>query len=413
VKITDERFRHPLHAGAMKKDLNDERSARLLVLCARPHPGPGALSEARRLLGQGVVWGLLLPRAEEEGVLPLLYWNLRDLPEAAPPEVLERLKRGYLISLLRNSQLSKQLEPFLGEVKASGLPVVLTKGPRLALSAYPDPALRPFWDVDFVVPPRAWPEVAGILARLRFEEARAGDAVPQPSSAGFDGTYSPYFRKGDLVLEFHFNTFGLHFPGCSLQAGVWRPPRRPMPFRGTEALVFTPEAELSYLCLHAQQHSYERLIWLVDIAEMASRRDLDWDEVGAICADLKIHAPVFHGLCLAEALWPGTVPGDAVTRLRPGPLARRALRFFWPAADVVRRRTPFAWPYDMPTLFSLWERRAPGLAVRTVRDILFPPRPWLAAARKRPERSARLYVQYARRISHPFGLAARRLVRMR
>ena len=186
-----------------------------------------------------------------------------------------------------------------------------------------------------------------------------------------------------------------------------------MPFRGAEALVFPPEAELCYLCLHAQQHSYQRLIWLVDIAEMASRRDLDWDKVGEICAGLKVHAPVFQGLCLADALWPDTVPRAVLSRLSPGPLTRRALRFFWPAADVARRRTPFAWPYYMPTLFSLWERRAPGLAARTVHDIFFPPGPWLAGARKRPERSARLYFQYARRISRPFGLAARRLVKMR
>jgi len=395
----------------MNKDPIDPRAARLLVLCARPQPGPEALAEARILLGQGIVWGPLLRRAEEEGVLPLLYWNLREKPGAAPPDVLEQLKLGYLRGLLRNSRLSKQLEPFLREMKASALGAVLTKGPRLAFSVYPDPALRPFWDVDFVVPRPAWPEIAAVLARLGFEEARAGEAAPLPAAAGVDWTYSPYFRKGDLVLEFHFNIFGLHFPVVAERAGL--PAPRPMAFHGTEALVFTPEAELSYLCLHAQQHSYERLIWLVDIAELASRRDLDWDKVGAVCTGLKVHAPVFHGLCLANALWPGTVPLGALSRLRPGPSARRALRFFWPAADVVRRRPPYAWPYYMPTLFSLWERRAPGLAVRTVRDILFPPGPWLAGARKRPERSARLYVQYARRIGRPFGLAARRLVRIR
>jgi hypothetical protein len=397
----------------MEKDPIDEGATRLLVLCARPRSGPEALAEARRLLGQAIGWDRLLRRAEEEGVLPLLYWNLRGFPEAVPPDVLGRLKRAFLSSLARNSQLLKQLEPFLAEANASGLPLVLTKGPRLALSVYPDPALRPFWDVDVVVPPRAWPEVVRVLARLGFEEAGTSEAAPPSAAAGLDWRYSPYFRKGDLVLEFHFNTFGLHFPDCSLRAGVWRPPTRPMRFGGAEALAFSHEAELSYLCLHAQQHSYERLIWLVDIAELASRRELDWDAVGRVCAGLRIHAPVFHGLSLAEAIWPGAVPGEALSGLGPGPLARRALAFFWPAADVVRRRAPWSWPYYMPTLFSLWERRDFGLAARTVPAILFPPRPWLAAARKRPARSARLYLQYARRIWRPFGLAARRLVGIR
>jgi len=391
--------------------MRDERAARFLVLCARTRPGPGTLSEARRLLAPGVDWDRLLERAEEEGVLPLLYWNLRGLPEAVPPAVLDRLKRGYLLGLARNSQLGRQLEPFLSAIQASGLPLVLTKGPRLALSLYPDPALRPFWDVDFFVPPRVWPEVLGSLTRLGFKEARAEEAGPPASDAGLDWTYSPYFRKDDLVLEFHFNPFGLPFPAGA--EGAMLPARRPMPFGGSEVMVYDPAAELCYLCVHAQQHSYGRLIWLVDIAEMASACVLDWETVGRLCAGLAIHAPVFHGLSLAESLWPGTVPVEALSDLRPGPSARRALRFFWPAEDVVRRRSPRAWPYDMPTLFTLWERRDFGLAVRTVREILFPPRAWLAAARKRPAGSARLYRQYAQRICRPFGLAARRLMRIR
>ncbi len=397
----------------MRYDPINEGAARLLALCSRPQPGPEVLAEARLLLGPSLVWGSLLETAEEEGVLPLLYWNLRRLPEAVPAAVLDRLKRGYFLSLARNSQLSRQLEPLLNEAKASGLPLVLTKGPRLALSVYPDPALRPFWDVDFDVRPRVWPQVAATLARLGFEEARAEDAGAGAAAAGPDRTSSPYFRKGALVLEFHFNAFGLHFPDCSRQAGGWRPAPRPMAFGGTEALVYGPEAELCYLCLHAQQHSYERLIWLVDIAEMASGRDLDWNEVGRLCSRLAIRGPVYYGLSLAERLWPGTVPAGSLSGLRPGPSFRRALGFFWPAGDVVRRRAPRAWPYDMPTLFSLWERRDVGLAVRTVREIFFPPRAWLAAARKRPARSARLYWEYAKRICRPFGLAARRLVRMR
>lgn len=402
----------PSVPATMRKDPIDERAARLLVLGSRPLSGPAALTGVRRSIGPDIGWERLLGRAEEEGVLPLLYWNLRGLPEAVPPEVLERLKRGYLGSLARNSKLMKQLEPFLAEVRASGLPVVLTKGPRLALSVYPDPALRPFWDVDFVVPPRAWPAVAGILARLGFEEALTADAAPPAPAVRLDGRYSPYFRQGDLVLEFHFNPFGLHFPARSPGTDILSPAPRPMRFGGGEALVFDSEAELSYLCLHAQQHSYERLIWLVDIAEMASRPGLDWDAVGRICAGLGIRASVFHGLSLVNETWPGTVPGEALSRLRPGPLARRALGFFWPAAEVARRGAPRAWPYDMPTLFSLCERRDLGLAVRTVPDILFPPRPWLAAARKLPTRSARLYAQYARRLCRPLGLAARRLVRL-
>jgi hypothetical protein len=62
----------------------------------------------------------------------------------------------------------------------------------------------------------------------------------------------------------------------------------------------------------------------------------------------------------------------------------------------------------MPSLFSLWERKSPGLAVRTLRDILFPPRAWLAVNCGLPPNSLRLYGRYLDRILRPVLTAAKR-----
>jgi hypothetical protein len=382
--------------------------ARIFVLCARAGPGPEARGEALRLAASIGDWSAALGMAEREGILPLLYWNLRDDPGAVPAAVLESLRLSYLRNLARNSLAYKELEVFLEAVRRAGVRAALTKGGRLALDIYPDIALRPFWDVDFFVHPSDWPALKRILAGLGFTEA-TGVSEGGPADAVLDWTYSPYFRQGALFLEFHFGSFGLHLAGVPA-ADPW-PSTCRLPVRGTEAMILPAAHELCYLAIHAQQHSYTRLIWLADIAEFAARPGLDWDRVVRVCRAEKVMGPVYHGLHLASTLWPGSIPSGPLTALRPGPVERAALRFLWSDKAMAARNGAPAWPYYMPSLFSLWERRSPALAARTLRAILFPPRTWLAAASGVAANSPRLFGRYVKRLLSPAVTAVRRLIR--
>lgn len=389
--------------------MNELLRSRLLIVCSHPDPDPGTRSEVLRLAGTVRDWDRALGRAEGEGILPLLYWNLRDSPGAVPASVLERLRAAFLRNLARTTQVYRELEPFLESVRRSGLRAALTKGGRLALDVYPEPAVRPFWDVDFIVHPADWPELRRILFSLDFVEASAGAAgVSAPAGPALDWTYSPYFKKGSLFLEFHANPLGLHFPSRG-EDGFWASAGR-LKVRSTEALVLPPENELSYLCVHAQQHSYQRLIWLADIAALAGRAGLDWGRVSRIARDERIKGPVFYGLHLAGKLWPGAVPSDPRADLRPGPVERAGLRFLWSESAMASRSAAAAWPYYMPSIFSLWERRDPVLAAQTLRQIFFPPRAWLASATGVAADSPRLYGRYIERLCRPAVTAARRML---
>ncbi len=381
----------------------DPQLSRLLVLSCRPDPDGAGRAEVLRLAGAGLDWDRALAKAEGEGILPLLYWALRDDPGAVPGPVLEKLRLAFLRNLARTTQLYREMEPFLGSVRLSGLRAALTKGGRLAFDVYPDIALRPFWDVDFIVHPSDWTELRRILDSLGFVEASAG-----PTGPVLDWAYSPYFRKGPLFLEFHGSPLGLHFPSRG-DDGVWSSAGR-LRVRGTEALVLPAENELCYLCVHAQQHSYQRLIWLADIARLAGRAGLDWSWVARIARDERIKGPVYYGLHLAGALWPGSVPAEPLAALRPGPAEMAGLRFLWPAAATAARAAAPAWPYYMPSIFSLWERRDPALAARMLGQILFPPREWIASTTGVPANSPRLYGRYAERLLRPAVTAARRMM---
>lgn len=381
----------------------------MFALCCRPGSEPGGDGETLRLAGAVRDWDGALEKAGREGIAPLLYWTLRDDPGAVPNSVLESLRLAFLRNLARATRIYRELEIFLESLRRSGLRAALTKGGRLALDVYPDIALRPFWDVDLIVHPDDWDGVRRLLAGLGFVEA-GGTAPVAAGAAGpdLDWTYSPYFKKGPLFLEFHAHPLGLHFPSRG-EDGFWSSAGR-LQVRGTEAMVLPAENELCYLCVHAQQHSYDRLIWLADIARLAGRPGLDWDWVCRIARDERIRGPVFYGLHLAATLWPGSVPAGPRDELRPGPVESAGLRLLWPEASTASRRDATPWPYYMPSIISLWERRDPGLAARTIGQIFFPPRSWLAAATGLAADSPRLYGRYVERIFRPALTAARRLV---
>jgi hypothetical protein len=287
----------------------------------------------------------------------------------------------------------------------------LTKGGRLALEVYPDIALRPFWDIDFIVHPADWARLRRVLEDLGFAEA-SGGAGPAPGDAGrvLDWTFSPYFRKGTVFLEFHAHPLGLHFPSRDGD-GFWSSAGR-LNVRGTEALILPAENELCYLAVHAQQHSYGRLVWLADIAALAGRPGLGWGSVARIARDARIKGPVHHGLRLAATLWPGSIPEKGLDGLRPGPVEAAGLRLLWPLTVTASRKARQDWPYYMPSVFSLWERKDPVLAARTLGRLFFPPRAWLAAATGVATGSLRLYGRYVERLLRPAVTAARSLFRI-
>ena len=381
---------------------------RLIVLASRLDPGPEARREMTGMLSRGPELSGLAPRAEEEGTLPLLHRNLKDLPGALPAPISEALRSGYLRNLARNTRIYKTLEPFLEAVRAKDLRVALTKGGRLALTVYPDVALRPFWDLDFIVHPADWPAAKIVLGELGYKEASGDDRIFDIGDASLHWAYSPYFMKDGLFLEFHFNFLGLHFPSRSGE-GMWSSALRTAA-GGTEVAILPAEHELCYLCLHAQQHSYRKLIWMTDIAELAARGDLDWDRVRGLCRDEKIAAPVFHAFRLVNALWPGTLSESLLAGFRPGPVARAGLRFLWPEAAVSARAKVLSWPYYMPTIFSLWERKDLGLARRTLSGILFPPRAWIVQTPGSAGSPVRVYKSYAKRLLRPLFMTVKRMV---
>ncbi len=383
----------------MRKGQVPTATNRLLVGLSRIAPGNEALDEIRRLVREPIAWEDLVRDAAGEGVSPLLYRNLRSQGASVPEGALAALRSFYFANEVRNIRLFRRIEPLMEAASAAGLRAVVTKGARLALTVYPDIGLRPFTDIDLVVHPADWPGLEKILAGLAYVPEPRGRTRLDPRNRSLDWTFSPYFRLGELFIELHFAYLGLHVPFRS-EEDFWASAGKAR-INGAEVGIMSPEYELCYLCLHAQQHSYARLMWLTDIAELGSRAEIDWAKVGRIARREGIGAVVRYGFELTNALWPGTFSGRIVAEFRKGPLESVLMPAFWPAGRVFRRDGKVPMPYYTPTFFSLLSRKKPFLAARTLMRILFPPMSWISDSYRVPPGSVRAWLQYVRRLGTP------------
>jgi hypothetical protein len=395
----------------------------ILRLCARPkRVGEERERLRRRLAGMGD-WGGFGGRAIEEGVAQLAYRALKEHADVVPGPVLEELKRAYLGAAVRYLRLASELRPVVRDLAGRGFRFAFTKGIRLAEPIYGDFALRAFSDIDMVVHEADGAAIEAALEEMGFSgnPVKVGGTDGEPPEAGRAArasmlrTHSPYYLKDKLAIEIHYDLLGLQIAPAAadeIWAGVGA-----VGLEGAFAIpVMSLEHELCHLCLHLMQHSYSRLIWLADVAEIAGRPDLDWGRVAEICRTEGIGAPVHYGLHLTDRLWPGAVPREPLETLRPGPFQRALCRLFWPEGKVRAREKLMTFPYFLPSFFALLSRRDLGTAVRMVWRAVFPPRAWIAHYHKVEAGTMRgalkLAWHYAWRVQRPFTLVARRLLRL-
>jgi len=379
---------------------------RLLIRLSRIDPGERSFFLVRETLSLHIDWDAFIRKSVQQGVAPLVYRNLRSFHGLVPGKAFDDLRSIFCRNALRNERLYGTASALFRAIHKSGLRVAVTKGARLALTLYPDKGLRAFADIDLFVHPEDWPALRKLLDEKGFEANSARQSRFDPRNRSQHWTFSPYYRLGELLIELHFAYLGLHVLFLS-EDDLWASAGS-VKYGDVEIQVLSPEYELCYLCLHALQHSYSRLFWLTDIAEHASRGNVDWDRAAGICRDEGITAGVRHGLDLVNALWPGTLPENVPERFRVTPLEARLLGFLWPAEIILSRSGTLLFPYYTPTFFVLLARKKPLLAVRTLLGILFPPKAWVAESYDIPPDSPRILLHYAWRLYRPFQLIVRR-----
>lgn len=288
---------------------------RLLVLAARIDQAPETRTETALLLRQSPDWSLILKRAKELGVQPLLCKHLSQKQYARhlPSEALASLKQSYRSQSIKNIMLYGTLDRILESVTRDGPPLVLLKGAFLAKWLYGDIALRPMNDIDLMCREEDLCLIGDRLMALGFTQRIYKSPVHESLRKHPPWFFHPRMGKVDL----HLNIFFPASHGPDDVEKVWKA-ATPLELDGHRLKCLAPEDQLLHLLIHLSHHM-ERgsiaLYWLCDIHEVVRHYGprIDWPLFSAKARSLGMEDRTGPLLNLLEALWKTPVPQDILS----------------------------------------------------------------------------------------------------
>lgn len=384
--------------------------SRLLIVCSRLSLSAVVKNELEDFLyNRDIPWGSVIKTAEEEGVLPLLYHHLKPYNSLIPRQIMTELKKNTFQVASFNLWMINIITPLLIEFEKKDIRVVIIKGLRLVHTVYPEVHFRPFVDVDILVDFKQLKEIDQILREKGFQQKERVGFSANLKKKGEEQywAFRPLYKKEALLIELHFN-----FPGIprdfSLEKNLWQETKK-IKINNVSMPILSPEYEFCLLCLHAQQHSYSRLIWLTDIAEFIEKEKINWDEVELIGSKEKITPSLYHALAMVNHFWPETVKNEILKRFPLNSWEKFWLNFFWPSSSILNRKMKLQPPMHTPTFIRLIAGRGLSKIMAILNDFFFPPAAWVAYYYGLKPFSLRFFLHYLWRLSRPFVIIINRI----
>jgi hypothetical protein len=390
--------------GAKAKSLPDVSSELLKYICSILRDESPTIPDAT--IEQ---WVELLGLLRANWLIPLFYRKIGSLPpEYLPPETItDEMRQAFLVSCVRSLHMEKQLRDIIAAFEEQGVRVLVLRGPALAFSLYPDPAMRPSGDLDLLVLPGQVVQARNILESLgytclakRFETAR------------------DFFREECFVhqrnpgntfpVDLHWVHWELHpfFKGSEevdiedLFRRAWRVETPTLAFETLHPVDYLIHSAIHLIMIHKNEM---RLSWIYDTALLAQHLRVPdgWKTLQERCVAWGARLPleqclkmaqVWAGLELPEgfddfstwprptedesAVWADTLRHHWVTILlkrslaNPSLLVKRVpslLRLFFPHPDIVRFCYPISSNWLLPVAYvRRWLRWVDDLLIKRI-----------------------------------------------
>jgi len=368
----------------------------LLLDCASAHRRAESRARLRRRLEHPIDWQPVLDSARRHGVAPLAYQELRAAPDGlVPPESLATLQRFHFENTRRCLLLTGWLRRVVDRLDRAGVQAVPYKGPVLAALAYGTLGARQAGDLDLLIDPA---DLATARQALEADGFRPQVPLLDWQERQLVRSAHPYGLIHDaagVVVELHWSVSPRSL-SSGLGAALPRERLEEVAVAGTCFLTLPIDLLLVALCVHGAKHVWERLGWVVDVAELiAGRPGLDWSGVLACAEELGHRRELLLGSMLARDLLKTSL-AEPLTRAIAGDSKLPGLaRVVSTQLGLVAHRRP---GIARTARFHLEVRATWGDRLAYVRYALMPtvadwtsvPLPWWLAPLHYPLRAARL-----------------------
>jgi len=293
------------------------REKQLLLCCARAKINHPIAKSVRDILRYEVNWGVLLDDAHDHSVFPLLERNLLALaPELIPSATAERLKAEAKANAVRCLALSGELIRIVDALGAAGVECIPYKGPVTASQAYGDITAREFEDLDVVLRQRNVKRANEVVQGLGYQARFPSIHTHGTSAALVPGEYNYSNPERRTILELHTELTLRHFPRrVDLDAFVSRAVN--VDLGGRAMRTFAPEDALIFLAVHAAKDSWQKLVWITDVAElMQSNPKLNWTAAIQRAREVGAQRMLHVSLALASELFDAKLPMEVAASVQ-------------------------------------------------------------------------------------------------
>lgn len=269
-------------------------------------------------------WRVVLDVADAEDLLAAVAHGLAGAGwTGVPAAARRRLTDALAVGRARHLLMTRELGRILKACAAEGLAVIVLKGPALAESVYPLPALRPCGDLDLLVRPADRLRMDAVLRELGLR--RVADEHSWDFDIAYDGA-TVYETADGVRIDLHWSLLTEpRFVWNAAETEIWE---RSVPtvVAGEAARGLGREDLVLYLAAHlAVHHTLAGLRRYWDVALLVERRgdEVDWPTLRARAARWRVGRALFFVLLGARTLFDAPVPPAVLAALRPrGPRAR-------------------------------------------------------------------------------------------
>ena len=297
-------------------------------------------------------------------MLPLLFHNLSRQGIRHP--FLNLCQGVHRHTWVRNQIQLSQARELLKALRREGIDVMLLKGAALALSYYADCGLRPFEDIDLLVPTAQAQPAFALLGRLGWRPCKFPVREITREYAGIIHAVVMVNERG-LVVDLHWHL--LH--DClspDADADFWRAAVR----GDTESNPFSmlsPTDQLFHACMHGYKHQagwecIPPIRWVADALTIiaAGGTQIDYRRLGRLARERHLGLALKLTLGYLRGQWGASLPESFMIEMADWPVAG------WERAEWRTKQKPPGILGSLPIIlrhyFRLKQNGSMGPAVR-------------------------------------------------
>ena len=338
---------------------------KILILLSNYFLSVEHLSSLTELLAQNPDWAKLIAPIRFHSLSPLIVKHISEnnLQNNLPSSSWDKTLGFARTQTVRRLKLIAVFQELSAIFKENNIEFILLKGLYLSDNFYSNPTLRPMQDIDILVKEETLSRVITIL------ESSGATRLVELQSEYINSLlqHIPPFIYKDVMLEVHTNIVAANLPYSFTPDLLWSNISNHQ-IQKTNTLVFNPELNLVYLCIHLFRHlrtAKFKLIWFTDILQFLSKTtSLDYAVLKSLAAETRSDEAIGQIFFFLQNFWnQKTIADFPIPIIEPD---ERILRNF--QNGLLRGQNP-----DEFSNFEAW-KQIPGIfnKLRYLSGIAFP-----------------------------------------